>query len=47
MGLRLALGKMVALLGCGWSAPCAVAFVSRDLLGGLQRLWTKTALREK
>ena len=42
MALVLTLGKIMNLLGCGWSTPCAIAFVSRDLLEGFRRLWTKT-----
>jgi hypothetical protein len=42
MALVLTLGKIMNLLSCGWSTPCAIAFVSRDLVEGFHRLWAKT-----
>jgi len=44
MALLFTLSKLVTLLGCGWSTPCAIAFVSRDLLQWLQGVRTKTTI---
>jgi hypothetical protein len=44
MTLLYTLGKILTLLGCGWSAPCAIAFMSRELVDGFRRLWAKAVL---
>src|SRR5438093_4498350 len=41
MSLVFTLSKIMTLLGCGWSAPCAIAFTAGELLEWFRGLWTK------
>jgi len=41
MRFVLAISKLATLIGCGWSAQCAVAFVAVDLLEWFREYWAK------